>query len=90
LWGVIGRQPVFEFQANRLASQPPFKAVPILVRGDVKVEGRKVLLGNLRLMEREKVSLNGLGDKVTELQNQAKTAMWVAVDGEAAAVISAR
>jgi len=28
-----------------------------------------------------------LGDKVTELQNQAKTTMWVAVDGEAAAVI---
>jgi Cu+-exporting ATPase len=28
-----------------------------------------------------------LGEKVTELQNQAKTAMWVAIDGEAAAVI---
>ncbi len=52
-----------------------------------EVEGRKILLGNRRLMEREKVALNGLGDKVTELQNQAKTAMWVAVDGEAAAVI---
>jgi Cu+-exporting ATPase len=38
-------------------------------------------------MERKKVSLNGLGEKVTELQNQAKTAMWVAVDGQAAAVI---
>ncbi|MEW5959030.1 MAG: heavy metal translocating P-type ATPase [Chloroflexota bacterium] len=52
-----------------------------------QVDGRKVLLGNLRLMEREQVSLNGLGDKVTELQNQAKTVMWVAVDGQAAAVI---
>jgi Cu+-exporting ATPase len=52
-----------------------------------EVDGRKVLLGNRRLMEREQVSLNGLGDKVTELQNQAKTAMWVAVDGQAAAII---
>jgi Cu+-exporting ATPase len=52
-----------------------------------EVDGRQVLLGNLRLMEREKVALNGLGTKVSELQNQAKTAMWVAVDGQAAAVI---
>ncbi len=52
-----------------------------------EVEGHKVLLGNSRLMEREKVALNGLGEKVTELQNQAKTAMWMAVDGQAAAVI---
>ena len=52
-----------------------------------QVGGYKVLLGNLRLMEREQVALNGLGEQVTELQNQAKTAMWVAVDGQAAAVI---
>ncbi len=52
-----------------------------------EVDGQKVLLGNLRLMEREQVSLNGLEAKVTALQNQAKTAMWVAVDGEAVAVI---
>jgi Cu+-exporting ATPase len=44
-------------------------------------------LGNLRLMEREKVSLNGLVEKGKQLQNEAKTAMWVAVDGEAQAVI---
>jgi Cu+-exporting ATPase len=52
-----------------------------------QVDGYNVLLGNLRLMEREQVALNGLGEQVTELQNQAKTAMWVAVDGQAAAVI---
>jgi Cu+-exporting ATPase len=44
-----------------------------------EVEGKKVLLGNLRLMERENVALNGLGSKVEQLQNQAKTAMWIAV-----------
>ncbi|MFC1974804.1 heavy metal translocating P-type ATPase [Chloroflexota bacterium] len=52
-----------------------------------EVDGHQVLLGNLRLMEREKVALNGLGEKAQQLQNEAKTAMWVAVDGQATAVI---
>ncbi len=53
-----------------------------------EIDGRKVLLGNSRLMEREKVSFNGLGEQVQQLQNQAKTAMWVAVDGQASGVIA--
>ena len=51
------------------------------------VDGHKVLLGNLRLMEREGVYLNGLGPKATQLQAEAKTAMWLAVDGQASALI---
>jgi Cu+-exporting ATPase len=51
------------------------------------VDGRKILVGNLRLMQREKVALNGLGPKAEDLQNQAKTAMWLAVDGQASAII---
>lgn len=51
------------------------------------VDGRRVLVGNKRLMEREQVYLNGLGEAADELQSQARTAMWVAVDGQAAAVI---
>ena len=52
-----------------------------------QVEGRQVLVGNLRLMQREKVDLNGLEPKAGELQQQAKTAMWLAVDGQATALI---
>jgi len=52
-----------------------------------EVDGHQVLLGNLRLMEREEVNLNGLGSKAEHLQNQAKTAMWLAVDGQASAII---
>jgi Cu+-exporting ATPase len=52
-----------------------------------QVDGRKVLLGNLRLMEREQVALNGLGPKAEQLQAEAKTAMWLAVDGQASALI---
>jgi Cu+-exporting ATPase len=52
-----------------------------------EVDGRTVLLGNLRLMEREQVALNGLAPKAAELQAEAKTAMWLAVDGQASALI---
>ncbi len=38
-------------------------------------------------MEREQVVLNGLGPKAQQLQAEAKTAMWLAVDGQASALI---
>jgi Cu+-exporting ATPase len=52
-----------------------------------QVEGHRVLIGNRRLMQRHDIALNGLSQKVEQLQNEAKTAMWMAVDGQAAAVI---
>lgn len=52
-----------------------------------EVDGRRLLLGNLRLMQQQQVQLNGLEAKATALQEQAKTAMWLAVDGQAAAII---
>ena len=51
------------------------------------VDGRDVLLGNLRLMQREGVHLNGLEARAQTLQDEAKTAMWLAVDGQAGAII---
>jgi Cu+-exporting ATPase len=52
-----------------------------------EVDGHKILIGNARLMESRQISLNGLSQKVQQLQNEAKTAMWIAVDGQASAVI---
>jgi Cu+-exporting ATPase len=52
------------------------------------VDGRKVLLGNRRLMQQEQVTLNGLEPKAEQLQNEAKTAMWLSVDGQANALIA--
>ncbi len=52
-----------------------------------EVNGRQILLGNLRLMEQEGIPLNGLRAKAQALQDEAKTAMWLAVDGQASAVI---
>ena len=52
------------------------------------VDGERVLLGNRRLMEREGVALNGLEEEAVALQQEAKTAMWLAVDGQASALIA--
>ncbi|UCG25979.1 MAG: copper-translocating P-type ATPase [Chloroflexota bacterium] len=52
------------------------------------VDGHKVLLGNHRLMQQEQVALNGLEPKAERLQNEAKTAMWLSVDGQASALIA--
>ncbi len=52
------------------------------------VDGHAILFGNSRLMRRENVALNNLEADVTRLQNEAKTAMWLAVDGTAQAVFA--
>ncbi len=51
------------------------------------VDGRRVLVGNRRLMEREEVRLNGLAPRAEALEAAARTTMWVAIDGEAAGLI---
>jgi Cu+-exporting ATPase len=38
-------------------------------------------------MQARKVTLNGLEEKAQQLQQEAKTALWVAIDGQASAVI---
>ena len=52
-----------------------------------EVEGHRVLLGNLRLMEQRGILLDGLITEEQRLQTEAKTTMWVAVDGQVEAVI---
>ncbi len=51
------------------------------------VDGRRVLLGNLRLMQKEGIAVNTLTAQAEQLQKEAKTVMWLAVDGQAAALI---
>jgi Cu+-exporting ATPase len=53
-----------------------------------EVDGRSVAVGNLRMMQARGLSLNGLGSEVTRLQDEAKTAMLVAVDNEVAGVVA--
>lgn len=53
-----------------------------------KVNGQRVLIGNKKLMEREKVAVEALEERAARLSADGKTAMFVAVDGRAAGVVA--
>ena len=52
-----------------------------------RVDGRTVIVGNARLMEREQVEVGALGARRDELAQTGRTSVMVAVDGRAVAVI---
>ena len=51
------------------------------------VDGHEVVIGNVRLMAREGIDLGALGERRNELAATGRTAIVVAIDGTAAAVI---
>lgn len=55
---------------------------------EADVAGRRVAVGNLRMMEAHTYPMNGLTTEVTRLQSESKTAMLVAVDGKVEGVIA--
>ncbi|NIM17733.1 MAG: heavy metal translocating P-type ATPase [Candidatus Aminicenantes bacterium] len=52
-----------------------------------EIDGRSILVGNLRLMQQAAIPLNNLEAKARHLEQQGRTVMWLAVDGQANAVI---
>ncbi len=52
------------------------------------VEGQPVLVGSRRLLESRDVVLDGFDAELARLEEEAKTAMLVAVDGQAAGVVA--
>ena len=52
-------------------------------------EGKKILLGNRRLMQEENVQIAPLDEDLVKLESGGKTAMLLAVDGEPAGIIAA-
>ncbi len=78
-------------EAARRGLEPPraerFEAVP----GEgalATVAGRRLAIGNARLLERESVSLNGLAERASEAAGQGRTTVQVALDGRAAGVVA--
>jgi Cu+-exporting ATPase len=55
---------------------------------EATVAGHQVLVGNARLFSTRGLALNGLAGPLEAFQQQAKTPLLVAVDGQAAAVIA--
>jgi P-type Cu+ transporter len=85
----LGQAIVQAAQERGLALAQPegFEAVP--GRGiTAVVEGRAVALGNLALMDDYSVDTTGVAPEVARLQNEGKTAMVLAADGEALGVIA--
>jgi P-type Cu+ transporter len=81
---IVTRAKVEEVE---LANAEEFLAIPghgIRAR----VEGCKVLLGNLKLMVDEGVELDGLAKEAEHLADEGKTPMFVAVDGKAMGIIA--
>jgi Cu2+-exporting ATPase len=52
------------------------------------VEGRRVTVGNARLLDREGIALNGLASRAAELAGEGRTTVRVALDGRAAGLIA--
>jgi Cu2+-exporting ATPase len=53
------------------------------------VAGRRLAVGNARLLERYGLSLDGLGERAAELSAEGKTVMFVAVDDQPAGLVAA-
>ncbi|MBT0160387.1 cadmium-translocating P-type ATPase [Candidatus Bathyarchaeota archaeon A05DMB-2] len=71
-----------------LAEAEAFEALP--GRGvKCTVKGRKVLLGNRKLMQEENIQAAQVEADMEKLESEGKTAMILAVDGEPAGVIAA-
>ncbi len=55
---------------------------------EVQYNGKRVLLGNRKLMETNKVDISWLEPKMTAFEEQGKTAMLMAVNGKTAGLIA--
>ncbi|MFQ5450759.1 MAG: heavy metal translocating P-type ATPase [Nitrospinaceae bacterium] len=72
----------------KLTSIAEFRTRPGFgVQGEV--EGMKVAVGNLKLMEEDGVEISGLKDRIGEMARQGKTPMVLAIDKKAVGIIAA-
>ncbi|UGB33489.1 heavy metal translocating P-type ATPase [Metabacillus sp. B2-18] len=55
---------------------------------EVKVDDKKIHIGNKKLMQKQTIVFESLINQMEELEGQGKTAMLMAVDGELAGVIA--
>lgn len=76
-----------EERGIKLASTQSFEAIPGF---GIKatVDNQEVIVGTRRLMDRCQIDAQGALDTMTSLENEGKTAMLVAVDGQYAGVVA--
>jgi Cu+-exporting ATPase len=83
-------EAIVEGAKNRsipLSDPAAFEAVP--GHGVIAtVDGRRVVLGNLKMMERENVTLGDFEKRAAALADDGKTPMYAAVDGQLAGIVA--
>jgi Cu+-exporting ATPase len=85
----LGEAIVRAAQARGLSLAQPDRFEAVAGQGILaQIEGREVALGNLKMMSGQSMKLNGLEAEAERLGSEAKTAMWVAIDGQAAGIIA--
>ncbi|MHB1413766.1 MAG: heavy metal translocating P-type ATPase [Chloroflexota bacterium] len=81
---IVGRAKELGLQ---LADPSEFSAIP--GHGvEAAVNGNRVVLGNLKLMEDRGYGLDGLADRSATLASEGKTPMFVVLDGKAAGIVA--
>jgi Cu+-exporting ATPase len=84
----LGEAIVAEAGNRGIMVERPETFVAISGKGiEALVNGRSVLVGNTGLILETGIDMNGLAPQVEQLQEQAKTAVYVSVDGEIFGVI---
>ncbi len=85
----VGQAIVRAAEARGLALSEPQGFEAIAGQGiAATVDGQRVLVGSRRLLENNGVALAGFDEVLTRLEGEAKTAMLVAVDGQAIGVVA--
>ena len=70
-----------------LAAISGFNAVPGY-GVEAQIDNRKILLGNLRLMEKQNIKLNGLKEDADRLFSEGKTVMFMSLENEIKGIIA--
>jgi Cu+-exporting ATPase len=85
----LGEAIVEKAKEGRLALEDPtdFNAIPGYGI-EATITGKRIVLGNIKLMEERGVPLNGIEQKAEDLSREGKTPMFVAVDGKIAGIIA--
>ena len=85
----LGEAIVREAEARGLTLVEPDGFEAVAGHGIIAhVDGHHIVIGNFKLMTERRIPLNGLESHAKRLQSEAKTAMWVAIDGEAVGLIA--
>ncbi|HEX6303272.1 MAG TPA: heavy metal translocating P-type ATPase [Anaerolineales bacterium] len=85
----LGRAIVERAQAEELALSDPRQFEAVRGKGVLAyVNGQQVLVGSRRLMRENDINPEPSEEELVRLENEAKTAMLVAIDGQLAGVIA--